>query len=134
MDTQDIRENHSGTDSDSDTEVVIEDVVGASKVVAPTPGDLLRSLPGEANKRGSRFISAQAMQARLFSVYDAAAAAEEALALVQEQLSLTLSRSYYEPDEVTAMAARLDDLLAAAGADAGGASDSMPSELVSSEE
>ncbi len=77
-----------------------------------TPGDLLRALPGEASQRGSRFVSAKAMQARLFSVYDAAANAEEALALVQEQLSLTLSRSYYEAEEITAMAERLDALLA----------------------
>ena len=51
------------------------------------------------------------MQARLFSVYDAAAAAEEALALVQEQLTLTLNRSYYDSDEIESTAARLDALL-----------------------
>ena len=45
---------------------------------------MLRALPAEAKKRGSRLVSAQAMQARLFSVYDAAAAAEDALALVQQ--------------------------------------------------
>ncbi len=92
----------------------------------PTPGDLLRALPAEANERGSQFVSAKAMQAKLFSVYDAAAAAEDALALVQEQLSLTLSRSYYEPDEVTAMAARLDDLLASRTEDRAGAASADP--------
>ncbi len=52
------------------------------------------------------------MQARLFSVYDAAAAAEDALALVQDQLTLTLNRSYYEADEIEQMADQLDSLLA----------------------
>jgi hypothetical protein len=75
------------------------------------PGDALRSLPDEARQRGTRLVSARAMQARLFSVYDAAAAAEEALALVQEQLTLTLNRSYYEADEIESTAARLDALL-----------------------
>ncbi len=77
----------------------------------PTAGDLLRSLPDEAKKRGTRFVSAQAMQARLFSVYDAAAAAEEALTLVQTQLTLTLNRSYYDADEIEDMADQLDQLL-----------------------
>ncbi len=78
----------------------------------PTPGDVLRTLPSEAQQRGTRFISAQAMQAKLFSVYDAAAAAEDALALVQQQLTLTLNRSYYDADEVESMASQLDALLA----------------------
>ena len=77
-----------------------------------TPGDALRALPAEAADRGTRFVSAQAMQARLFSVYDAAAAAEDALALVQDQLTLTLNRSYYEADEIEQMAQQLDGLLA----------------------
>ena len=77
-----------------------------------TPGDQLRTRPTEAQERGTRFISAQAMQAKLFSVYDAAAAAEDALALVQQQLTLTLNRSYYEADEIETMAAQLDSLLA----------------------
>jgi hypothetical protein len=78
----------------------------------PTPGDLLRSLPVEAETRGTRYVSAQAMQARLFSVYDAAAAAEDALAMVQHQLTLTLNRSYYEAEEIKNLAAELDSLLA----------------------
>jgi hypothetical protein len=77
----------------------------------PTPGDLLRSLPAEAETRGTRYVSAQAMQARLFSIYDAAAAAEDALAMVQQQLTLTLDRSYYEADEIKSMAEQLDSLL-----------------------
>ena len=79
---------------------------------SPTPGDQLRALPAEAQERGTRFVSAHAMQARLFSVYDAAAAAEDALALVQQQLTLTLNRSYYEADEIESMASQLDSLLA----------------------
>jgi hypothetical protein len=79
---------------------------------AATPGDALRALPAEAADRGTRYISAKAMQARLFSVYDAAAAAEDALALVQNQLTLTLNRSYYEADEIEQMAQQLDTLLA----------------------
>jgi hypothetical protein len=51
------------------------------------------------------------MQARLFSIYDAAAAAEDALAMVQQQLTLTLDRSYYEADEIKNMAEQLDSLL-----------------------
>src|SRR5664280_2969159 len=77
-----------------------------------TPGDPLRTLPTEAQERGTRYVSAKAMQAKLFSVYDAAAAAEDALALVQEQLTLTLNRSYYEADEIEHMATQLDSLLA----------------------
>lgn len=78
---------------------------------SPTPGDVLRTLPSEAQQRGTRFVSAQAMQAKLFSVYDAAAAAEDALALVQQQLTLTLNRKYYEAEEIESMAAELDALL-----------------------
>ncbi len=96
-----------------------EQSAGRTEPVAPPlgvpelarPGDPLRSLPDEARRRGTRLVSSRAMQARLFSVYDAAAAAEEALALVQEQLTLTLNRSYYEADEIESTAARLDELL-----------------------
>jgi hypothetical protein len=77
-----------------------------------SPGDALRSLPVEAERRGTRYVSALAMQARLFSVYDAAAAAEGALALVQDQLTRTLDRRYYMADEIEEMAAELDALLA----------------------
>ncbi len=77
-----------------------------------SPGDALRSLSAEAERRGTRLVSAHAMQARLFSVYDAAAAAEVALSLVQDQLTRTLDRRYYEPEEIEAMAAELDAILA----------------------
>ncbi|HEY5109252.1 MAG TPA: hypothetical protein VII96_06535 [Acidimicrobiales bacterium] len=89
-----------------------EHAVQAVTTGPASPGDALRALPAEAADRGTRFISAQAMQARLFSVYDAAAAAEDALALVQDQLTLTLNRSYYEADEIEQMAQQLDALLA----------------------
>jgi hypothetical protein len=90
-------------------------VVEANEALRVTPGDALRALPAEAQQRGSKYISAQAMQAKLFSVYDAAAAAESALALVQNQLTLTLNRSYYEAEEIEATAAELDALLEASG-------------------
>jgi hypothetical protein len=86
------------------------DVEAAASPVSP--GDALRSLSAEAERRGTRLVSAHAMQARLFSVYDAAAAAEVALSLVQDQLTRTLDRRYYEPEEIEAMAAQLDILLA----------------------
>jgi hypothetical protein len=109
--------NTEHTDTDpTTTEQVDTEQSDALETVAqdrtPTPGDLLRSLPVEAETRGTRYVSAQAMQARLFSVYDAAAAAEEALAMVQQQLTLTLNRSYYEADEIKSLAAQLDSLLA----------------------
>ncbi len=95
------------------SDAVESDGIGsdAMEPLTERPGDLLRSLPEEAKQRGSRFVSAQAMQARLFSVYDAAASAERALTLVQAQLTLTLSRSYYEADEIEHMADELDQLL-----------------------
>jgi hypothetical protein len=93
----------------SEGQTVVEDVTPMPQTL--TPGDALRALPAEALERGTRFISAQAMQARLFSVYDAAAAAGDALALVQNQLTLTLNRSYYDADEIEAMASQLDSLL-----------------------
>lgn len=88
-----------------------------SEELGVSPGDQLRALPAEAERRGTRFVSAQAMQARLFSVYDAAAAAEEALALVQQQITLTLERRYYEADEIAQMADELDLLLLGAELD-----------------
>ena len=101
------------TDGSVSERVLAEGVQGGSAAIGaePSPGDLLRLLPTEAEQRGTRFVSAQAMQARLFSVYDAAAAAEDALALVQHQLTLTLNRSYYEASEIETMASELDALL-----------------------
>jgi hypothetical protein len=119
MDTyeEQIETEETGTEQTdgSVSERVLADGVPAEEpttvVAEPSPGDLLRLLPAEAEQRGTRFVSAQAMQARLFSVYDAAAAAEDALALVQQQLTLTLNRSYYEASEIETMASELDALL-----------------------
>ena len=100
------------TQMDDEEKVAVESGQAVGGDRGPTPGDVLRTLPSEAQQRGTRFISAQAMQAKLFSVYDAAAAAEDALALVQQQLTLTLNRSYYDADEIESMATQLDSLLA----------------------
>ena len=94
-----------------DQELAAETSETPASTAPATPGDALRALPAEAAGRGTRFVSAQAMQARLFSVYDAATAAEDALALVQDQLTLTLNRSYYEAEEIEQMAQQLDTLL-----------------------
>ena len=82
-----------------------------AEVHEPTPVTSCVPFPPRPSRRGTRFVSAQAMQAKLFSVYDAAAAAEDALALVQQQLTLTLNRNYYEADEIEHMATELDSLL-----------------------
>ncbi len=95
-----------------DQELAAQTAETTASSAPATPGDALRALPVEAADRGTRYVSAQAMQARLFSVYDAATAAEDALALVQDQLTLTLNRSYYEAGEIEQMAQQLDDLLA----------------------
>ena len=112
--TTEAREATAGHEHDGGSAgaATIESAGAATIESVPTPGDALRALPGEAQQRGSKFVSAQAMQARLFSVYDAAAAAEGALTLVQDQLTRTLDRRYYEADEIEAMAAQLDALLA----------------------
>jgi len=107
------REGKSTVDRTADRQVsTADEAPGSGEDREPTPGDALRSLPTEAQQRGTRFVSAHAMQAKLFSVYDAAAAAEDALALVQQQLTLTLDRSYYDADEIESMADQLDYLLA----------------------
>lgn len=106
MDTEEIM------DSEQAVAERVQQSSAATEEAQLSPGDALRALPIEAGQRGTRFVSAQAMQARLFSVYDAAAAAEGALALVQSQLTLTLDRIYYEADEIESMARQLDSLLA----------------------
>ena len=106
MDTEQI------TDSEQAEREPVERSAPEMEEAQLSPGDALRALPIEAGRRGTRFVSAQAMQARLFSVYDAAAAAEGALALVQSQLTLTLDRIYYEAEEIESMARQLDSLLA----------------------
>jgi hypothetical protein len=130
--------NTEATDTEAtDTEQIATEQSDALETAAqdrtPTPGDLLRSLPVEAETRGTRYVSAQAMQARLFSVYDAAAAAEDALAMVQQQLTLTLNRSYYEADEIKSLAAQLDSLLALDSVDLTDALDLNEGDLVSEE-
>ena len=72
---------------------------------------MLRAALDDAAARGAPMVSAQAMQARLFQVYDAASAAPEALALVQRHLRLTLDRTWYSPHEVDDLADQLDWLL-----------------------
>jgi hypothetical protein len=110
-----------GDRSEQGTEAMVAPVSDVeTQESAVTPGDMLRALPTEAKERGTRFVSAQAMQARLFSVYDAAAAAEDALALVQEQLTLTLNRGYYDAAEIESMADQLDSLLALESLDLSG--------------
>jgi hypothetical protein len=120
-----------------DTEQVDTEQSDSNQIAAedqtPTPGDLLRSLPVEAESRGTRYVSAQAMQARLFSVYDAAAAAEDALAMVQQQLTLTLNRSYYEAEEIKSLAEQLDSLLALDSVDLTDALELNEGDLVSEE-
>ena len=125
-DTERTTREQTGTEQSDALETVAQDRT-------PTPGDLLRSLPVEAETRGTRYVSAQAMQARLFSVYDAAAAAEDALAMVQQQLTLTLNRSYYEADEIKSLAAQLDSLLALDSVDLTDALDLNEGDLVSEE-
>ena len=128
------REGKSTVDRTADRQMSTGDgAPGSGEDREPTPGDALRSLPTEAQQRGTRFVSAHAMQARLFSVYDAAAAAEDALALVQQQLTLTLDRSYYDADEIESMADQLDYLLALDTMDLPDDEPASDNELVSEE-
>ncbi len=71
----------------------------------------IRSLVGEAELRGAPMVSAQAMQTRLFAVYDAVSEVPDALALVQRQLGLTLDRTWYSEAEITALADQLDQFM-----------------------
>jgi hypothetical protein len=91
-------------------------VTGASDVVTsgdgsatPTaPADRIRSLVAEAEARGAPMVSAQAMQAKLFTIYDEASVVPEALALVQRHLGLTLDRTWYSEEEIDQLADQLD--------------------------
>jgi hypothetical protein len=58
-------------------------------------------------------VSAEAMQTRLFDVYDDVVNAPDALTLVQNHLKLTLERTWYNADEVGKLADQVDWLLAA---------------------
>lgn len=92
--------------------------VGAPPAPEPTgrPADRIRAAVGESAARGAPMVSAQLMQAKLFSVYDDAAAVPEALALVQQQLRLTLDRTWYSAHEVEDLADQLDWMLGLASA------------------
>jgi hypothetical protein len=95
------------------------ETTGGTTVAAPdeattqvgAPADRIRSLVTESETRGAPMVSAQAMQARLFAVYDDASAMPDALALVQRHLVLTLDRTWYSAEEVGQLADRLDWLL-----------------------
>lgn len=76
-----------------------------------SPAERIRSLVVEAEVRGAPMVSAQAMQAKLFTVYDDASAVPGALALVQRHLGLTLDRTWYSADEIERLAGELDMLL-----------------------
>jgi hypothetical protein len=75
------------------------------------PSEQIRDLVNEAESRGSPMVSAQAMQMRLFSIYDAVSEVPDALALVQHQLGLTLDRNWYSPQEVSRLADDIDGAL-----------------------
>lgn len=88
--------------------------VGAPPADAPGSSGVagtIRAALDDSAARGAPMVSAQAMQARLFQVYDDASAVPEALALVQRHLRLTLDRTWYSPHEVDDLADQLDWLL-----------------------
>lgn len=93
--------------------------------VGPTEGGRaagrIREAAAEAAQRGAPMVSAQAVQAKLFQVYDDAADVPEALALVQRHLRLTLDRTWYSAQEIDDLADQLDWLLGLGpgGAEAG---------------
>lgn len=76
------------------------------------PAHHLRALVDETAARGAPMVSSQALQRRLFEVYDAASAVPEALSLVQHNLGLTLDRTWYSAVEVGTLADQIDHLLA----------------------
>jgi hypothetical protein len=89
------------------------DVVGTEVGVAAqsSPAGRLRALIAETEARGAPMVSAQALQGRLFEIYDAADAVAEALALVQYNLRLTLDRTWYNAAEIEALADQIEWLL-----------------------
>ena len=88
------------------------DVAGVQDQAAPA--QRVRDLVAETEIRGAPMISSQALQRRLFEVYDAASAVPEALALVQHNLGLTLDRTWYSAAEIEGLADQIDWLLASA--------------------
>lgn len=107
--------------ADEHTDGTAQDVASGGVAVVPDPGpvvgpaDRIRAAVVEAGARGAPMVSAQIMQAKLFSVYDDAAAVPEALALVQRHLGLTLDRNWYSAQEVEQLADQLDWLLGLSG-------------------
>lgn len=87
-----------------------------ASALAGRPADRIREAIEESAARGAPMVSAQIMQAKLFSVYDDARAEPEALALVQRHLQLTLERSWYSAKEVEELADQLDWMLGLASA------------------
>jgi hypothetical protein len=77
------------------------------------PSQRLRETVYEAQVRGAPMVSARAMQARLFDIYDDVSSVPAALALVQHHLRLTLERTWYSDHEIEQIAAELDTLMAA---------------------
>lgn len=55
--------------------------------------------------------SSQAVQARLFGLYDEVSDVPEALKLVQRELKLTLDRTWFSEQELDSLADELDRLL-----------------------
>jgi len=103
-------------------------VSGTAVTREGTPAERIRSLLDEAELRGAPMVSAQAMQAKLFTVYDDASAVPDALALVQRHLGLTLDRTWYSADEVERLAGELDMLLSLDAAVAGAAGEAVAEE------
>ncbi|HEX3947612.1 MAG TPA: hypothetical protein VHW47_07890 [Acidimicrobiales bacterium] len=85
--------------------------ITATAAIGEGPAHRLRALITETEARGAPMVSSQALQGRLFEVYDAAAAVPEALALVQRNLGLTLDRTWYSAAEVDTLADQIDWLL-----------------------
>jgi len=91
-------------------DVIAGDSAGGEALSA---GDRVRDLVAESVARGAPMISAQAVQARLFAVYDDASTVPGALVLVQRHLGLTLDRNWYSAQEIESLAGQLDELLTA---------------------
>ncbi len=94
----------------SEGTVAAVDLAGGGSIPV-TPADGIRSAVAEAEARGAPMVSAQALQAKLFGVYDDARAEPAALELVQRHLALTLERTWYSGEEVSRLADQLDWLL-----------------------
>jgi hypothetical protein len=110
-------------------EPVVREVGSSGRTIGEgaSIGDRIRALVAESVARGAPMISAQAVQSRLFTVYDDASAVPEALALVQRHLGLTLDRNWYSAQEIDSLAEQLDQLLAVGAVAAGiGAGDAEP--------